>query len=260
MKSKAFAIALPALFVTSLALAQETAKESSKELTLNTEAEKLSYVIGMDIGNSIKQLGPDADVNLDIITRAMKDVMESKETLLTPQEANEVKQAYSQKMQKQFAAQRQVQAEENLAEGKAFLEKNKAREGVKTTESGLQYEVLEEGEGPKPKEADTVTVNYRGTLIDDTEFDSSYKRGQPATFPVNGVIPGWTEALQLMPVGSKYRVYIPADLAYGERGAGQAIGPNATLIFDVELLSIGEPQTGEQQPQEKPQEGAKQGG
>lgn len=260
MKSKAFAIALPALFVISLALAQETAKESGKELTLNTEAEKLSYVIGMDIGNSIKQLGPDTDVNLDIITRAMKDVMEGKETLLTPQEANEVKQAYSQKMQEQLAAQRQVQAEKNLTEGKAFLEENKAREGVKTTESGLQYEVLEEGEGPKPKETDTVTVNYRGTLIDDTEFDSSYKRGQPATFPVNGVIPGWTEALQLMPVGSKYRLFIPADLAYGERGAGQAIGPNATLIFDVELLSIGEPQQGEQQPAETPQEGAKQGG
>jgi FKBP-type peptidyl-prolyl cis-trans isomerase FklB len=131
-------------------------------------------------------------------------------------------------------------AEKNLVESEKFLAENKAKEGVKTTASGLQYKVLKEGEGPSPKVGDTVTVNYRGTLIDGTQFDSSYDRGEPATFPLTGVIPGWTEALQLMKKGSKWMLYIPPNLAYGERGAGNRIPPNSTLIFEVELISFQE--------------------
>jgi FKBP-type peptidyl-prolyl cis-trans isomerase FklB len=146
--------------------------------------------------------------------------------------ANEVRSAQEAKAKEAGAG--------NRKEGDAFLAANKAKEGVKTTADGLQYKVLTEGNGPKPTANDTVTVNYRGTLLNGKEFDSSYKRGQPASFPVGGVIKGWTEALQLMPVGSKYQLFIPPDLAYGDRGAGGDIGPGETLIFEVELLSIGE--------------------
>jgi FKBP-type peptidyl-prolyl cis-trans isomerase FklB len=142
------------------------------------------------------------------------------------------------KMMEKQMAQREEAAKENLREGQEFLSENAQKDGVRTTESGLQYEVIEKGSGKTPTPESTVTVHYRGTLIDGTEFDSSYRRGEPATFPVNGVIAGWTEALQLMSEGAKYKLYIPADLAYGERGAGQAIGPNETLIFDVELISV----------------------
>src|SRR5881394_3707165 len=140
-------------------------------------------------------------------------------------------------MEKQIAASKEA-AEKNKAEGEKFLEENKKKDGVKTTASGLQYKVLTEGSGAAPKETDTVVTNYRGTLIDRTEFDSSYKRGEPATFPVNRVIKGWTEALQLMKPGAKYKLLIPSNLAYGAGGAGQDIGPNSTLIFEVELLSV----------------------
>jgi FKBP-type peptidyl-prolyl cis-trans isomerase FklB len=139
----------------------------------------------------------------------------------------------------------------NKTEGETFLAANKAKDGVVTLPSGLQYKILKAGAGPKPAATDTVTVNYRGTLINGTEFDSSYKRGQPATFGVTGVIKGWTEALQLMPVGSKWQLFIPADLAYGERGAGADIAPNATLIFEVELLSIKAPEKAAEKPAEK---------
>jgi FKBP-type peptidyl-prolyl cis-trans isomerase FklB len=142
--------------------------------------------------------------------------------------------------QKEVMAKQAEVAKKNKAEGEAFLAENKKKEGVKTTASGLQYKVIKPGKGKKPKSSDTVTVNYRGTLIDGTEFDSSYKRGQPATFQVSGVIPGWTEGLQLMEEGAKWQLFIPSNLAYGERGAGGVIGPNATLIFEVELLSIQE--------------------
>jgi FKBP-type peptidyl-prolyl cis-trans isomerase FklB len=142
--------------------------------------------------------------------------------------------------QKEVMAKQAEVAKKNKAEGEAFLAENKKKEGVKTTPSGLQYKVIKPGKGKKPKSSDTVTVNYRGTLIDGTEFDSSYKRGQPATFQVSGVIPGWTEALQLMEEGAKWQLFIPSNLAYGERGAGGVIGPNATLIFEVELISIQE--------------------
>ena len=149
--------------------------------------------------------------------------------------------AFKEEMMKKHEEELKKAAEKNKKEGEAFLAENKKKEGVVTLPSGLQYKVIKEGDGQMPKDTDMVTVNYRGTLVDGTEFDSSYKRGNPATFPVNGVIPGWQEALKLMKVGSKWQLFVPAGLAYGEKGAGSTIGPNATLIFEVELLSISEP-------------------
>jgi len=147
-------------------------------------------------------------------------------------------QAFQKEMQAKMVAEMQALAAKNKAAGEAFLAENAKKEGVVVTDSGLQYKIIEEGEGPSPGPSDMATVNYRGTLIDGTQFDSSYDRGQPATFPVGGVIAGWTEALQLMKPGAKWQLFIPADLAYGERGAGKDIGPNSTLVFDVELLSV----------------------
>jgi len=171
------------------------------------------------------------DVNPDLLVAGIKDAIADKPQL-TPEQVKEVMTTFEKDMQ-----QKQKEAgEKNKAEGEKFLAENKKKEGVKTTASGLEYKVLKEGNGPQPKATDTVTVNYRGTLINGTEFDSSYKRGQPATFPVNGVIKGWTEALQLMKVGSKYQLFIPSNLAYGERSVSPEIGANSTLIFEVELL------------------------
>lgn len=171
------------------------------------------------------------DVSPDVLAAGIKDAIAGKPQL-NPDQIKEVMTAFEKDME-----QKQKEGgEKNKAEGAKFLEENKKKEGVKTTASGLQYKVLKEGNGAQPKKTDTVTVNYRGTLINGTEFDSSYKRGQPATFPINGVIPGWTEALQLMKVGSKYQLFIPSNLAYGERSVSPEIGANSTLIFEVELL------------------------
>jgi len=205
---------------------------AAEKAELKTDQEKNGYSVGYDIGRSVKtQLG---DVDTDAMTRGLKDAIGGVAPALSDQE-----------MQQRFLTMRQEAAakvaEKNKKDGEAFLAKNKGAKGVKTTASGLQYKVVTAGKGPQPKPGDTVTVNYRGTLIDGTEFDSSYKRGQPATFPLQGVIPGWTEALQLMKEGSKWMLYIPANLAYGERSAGPQIGPNSTLIFEVELLSIKKP-------------------
>ncbi len=228
-------IALPLLMASLVfpAAAQEKAAEEQK---LKTPAEELSYVLGMEIGNSLKRIG--ADIDLDIFMDALQTTLNEQETLLTPQRAREIKQAFMQKRREQQEAGRKAAGDKNLAEGEAFLAENKTKEGVITTESGLQYQMVKEGDGPKPKADDKVSVHYKGTLLDGTEFDSSHKRGQPATFPVKGVIAGWTEALQLMPVGSTYKLFIPTKLAYGERGAGGQIGPNSTLTFEVELLEI----------------------
>jgi len=177
-------------------------------------------------------------VEPDIVAKGLKDVLSGNKPLLSDDEAM----ATLTTLQNGMRAKQQEKAQQlglaNKKEGEEFLAANKSKEGVVTLPSGLQYKVLKEGTGPKPSATDSVACNYRGTLINGTEFDSSYKRGQPATFAVNGVIKGWTEALQLMPVGSKWQLFIPADLAYGERGAGADIGPNSTLIFEVELLSI----------------------
>ncbi len=210
-------------------------KKAAKE-ELKTSSEKLSYALGLEIGSSLKEIQPKID--LTIFARGVGDILEGKDLLLTSQQVAEVKKDFLKKMQEERARQGKVLAEKNRKEGEAFLSGNKKKKKVITTASGLQYIVLREGDGPVPKATDRVKVNYRGTLIDGTEFDSSYKRGQPAAFPVKGVIPGWTEALQLMKVGSKYRLFIPANLAYGTRGAGRQIGPDATLIFEIELLEI----------------------
>lgn len=196
----------------------------------------ISYCVGLDIGGSLKEIP--ADLDLDLVIMGIKDQLSGKDPLLNEAQVMKIKREFSMKIQEERAKKMETASTENKDEGTKFLEANKARKGVSVTSSGLQYEVVKEGAGASPKATDTVKVHYRGTLISGTEFDSSHKRGEPATFPVNRVIPGWTEALQLMKVGSVYKLYIPSDLAYGERGAGRDIGPNSTLIFEVELLGI----------------------
>jgi FKBP-type peptidyl-prolyl cis-trans isomerase len=205
-------------------------------LTLKTQKEKTSYAMGMNFGTGLRKQS--IEIDPAILARGLRDAFANGKTLMTEEEARAVlTQLQTDLRKKQQEVAEQVGAA-NKKQGLEFLEANKAKEGVVALPSGLQYKVLKEGTGPKPASTDTVVCNYRGTLLDNTEFDSSYKRGQPATFPVTGVIKGWTEALQLMPVGSKWELFIPAELAYGERGAGGQIGPNATLVFEVELLSI----------------------
>ncbi len=211
---------------------------AAEEMTLKSEKDKVSYIIGREIGNNLKS--QTIDVDPEILARGIKDAISGAKPIMTEEEMKEVMTAF----QKEVMAKRQELTkqlgEKNKKEGEAFLAENKTKEGVKTLPSGLQYKVIKAGTGKKPKAADTVTTQYRGTLTDGTEFDSSYSRGQPATFPVNGVIPGWTEALQLMEEGAKWQVFVPSNLAYGERGAGPRIGPNATLIFEIELISVQE--------------------
>lgn len=212
-------------------VASLAAAHAQEAPALKTQKDKLSYSIGVNIGNSLKQEG--MEIDLAILSAGLKDAFSGAKLQLTEQQMAEVFTAFQQEhLQKQAEA-----AEKNKKAGEAFLAENKKKEGVKTTASGLQYQIITEGKGPKPTAGDTVKTNYRGTLIDGTEFDSSYKRGEPAVFPVTGVIPGWTEALKMMPVGSKWKLYIPADLAYGEHGQGP-IPPNSTLIFEIELLGI----------------------
>ena len=206
------------------------------DLVLETPKDKASYAIGMNIAKGIQKQSIDVDPN--IVARGLKDALAGGKTLLTDDEATAAMKDLQAEMKKAQEEKMQLAGDANKKEGDAFLAANKAKEGVVTLPSGLQYKILTEGAGPKPTASDSVVCNYRGTLINGTEFDSSYKRGQPATFPVGQVIKGWTEALQLMPVGSKWQLFIPSDLAYGPRGAGRDIGPNATLMFEVELISI----------------------
>jgi FKBP-type peptidyl-prolyl cis-trans isomerase len=210
--------------------------QSALAQNLENDAEKLGYTIGMDIGNSLKQQS--ADLDLDAMFSAIRAVYDGEETLLTTEEATAIRQSFMQQQREQAEAERLAQLEVNKTEGEAFLAENAQRDEVTVTDSGLQYEVIEAGSGAKPAATDTVTVHYRGKLLDGREFDSSYSRGEPASFPLNQVIAGWTEGVQLMSTGATYKFYIPAELAYGERGAGDMIGPNSTLIFDVELLEI----------------------
>jgi FKBP-type peptidyl-prolyl cis-trans isomerase FklB len=200
-----------------------------KSPQLKDQKDKVSYSIGLNIGFNLNR--QNVQINPDVLTAGIKDAIAGKPQLTTDQ-VKEVMTAFEKDMQqKQKAA-----GEKNASDGAKFLEENKKKEGVKTTASGLQYKAIKEGTGAQPKAADTVTVNYRGTLINGSEFDSSYKRGEPAIFPLNGVIKGWTEGLQLMKVGSKYQFFVPPNLAYGERTVGPDITPNSTLIFEVELL------------------------
>ena len=205
-----------------------------KSPPLKDQKDKVSYSIGMNIGFNLSR--QKVDINPDILAAGIRDSLAGKPQLTTDQ----VKEVMAQ-FEKDIEQKQKQAGEKNKTDGAKFLEDNKKKPGIKTTASGLEYKVEKDGTGAQPKPTDVVTVNYRGTLMDGTEFDSSYKRGQPATFPVNGVIKGWTEALQLMKVGSKYQLFVPANLAYGERSVSPEIGPNATLIFEVELLDAKAP-------------------
>lgn len=198
---------------------------------IKTDEQIGSYMMGQQIGNEIKSQG--IDIDLDIFTMSIKDVLAGKPSKVEPQKAQEAIGRLRQKMQSKMSKD----ASANKEKGKKFLEENKKKSGVKTTASGLQYEVITEGKGAKPKETSTVKVHYKGTLTTGEEFDSSYKRNEPAEFPLNGVIRGWTEGLQLMSVGSKYKLYIPSELGYGDRGMPN-IPAGSTLVFEVELLEI----------------------
>jgi FKBP-type peptidyl-prolyl cis-trans isomerase len=206
-------------------------------LTLKTQKEKASYAIGMNIGKNLKR--DSVEVDPAVLYRALKDAYSGSKLLLTDEEAKSALTTLQTEVRAKEEAKTKAAAVENKKTGEAFLAANKTKEGVVTLPSGLQYKIIKEGTGPKPTAEDTVLCHYRGTLVDNTEFDSSYKRGEPLKIPVGGVIKGWTEAIQLMPVGSKWQLFIPSDLAYGERGApGSPIGPNSTLVFEVELISI----------------------
>jgi FKBP-type peptidyl-prolyl cis-trans isomerase FklB len=213
-----------------------TKSASASALTLKTQKDKGSYALGMKIGGDLKKQGVNAAVDPAVAALGFRDALAGTKPLLTEDEER----AALMQLQAEVRGKQQEEGSAARKEGEAFLSANKAKEGVVRLPSGLQYKILAAGTGPKPTANDTVTCNYRGTLLNGKEFDSSYKRGHPETFPVGGVIKGWTEALQLMPVGSKWQLFIPADMAYGDRGAGGDIGPGETLIFEVELLSIGE--------------------
>ncbi len=229
--------------VAMLAACSQQKVEAPKQAALDSETSKVSYAIGLDIANSLKSLG--TDIDRIAFTEALNARLDGTKTRLNAEEATKVKQDFFQKRAVKQAEERKAAGAENKAKGEKFLAENAKKDGVTTTASGLQYEVLKMGDGAKPVATDTVTVNYRGTRLDGTEFDSSYKRNKPISFPLNGVIKGWTEGVQLMPVGSKFKFYIPSNLAYGEHGAGALIAPNSTLIFEVELLAIGDKKSAE---------------
>jgi len=209
---------------------------ASAEKGLDTLEQKASYSFGVDFAKRLKQQGIDLDIQA--LTRGIEDQASGGKLAFEQGEMDQVKAEYTTQLRAKLLEEQQKIAAENLEAGKKFLAENAKKEGVVTTESGLQYKVIKSGDGPTPGPEDTVTTHYRGTLIDGREFDSSYSRGQPASFPVKGVIAGWTEALQLMKVGDKWEVYIPSDLAYGAAARGDVIQPNSTLVFELELLEI----------------------
>jgi FKBP-type peptidyl-prolyl cis-trans isomerase FklB len=228
-----FIICLATVLVASIGLAQDKTE-------LKDQKEKASYAIGLELGNSLKK--GKMDVNTNTLVKGLNDGLSGAKPLLTEDQVKETMTTLQKEMMEKQAAAAKEAGEKNAEAGKKFLDENKKKEGVKTTASGLQYKVLNEGKGESPKETDMVITNYKGTLLDGTEFDSSYKRNEPATFPVNRVIKGWTEALLLMKPGAKYQLFIPSNLAYGERAVGDKIGPNSTLIFEVELVAIKPPE------------------
>jgi FKBP-type peptidyl-prolyl cis-trans isomerase len=226
------------------------AKSATTPLALKTQKDKFSYSLGMKMGENLHRQS--VPVDPAILARGLRDGLAGGKTLLTDEQAQAALSEVQNDLRKKQQEKMQEAGTANKKEGEAFLTANKAKEGVVALPSGLQYKILKEGTGPKPAASDTVVCNYQGTLIDGKEFDSSYKRGQPATFPVSGVIKGWTEALQLMPVGSKWQLFIPADLAYGDRGPSPEIGPDSTLVFEVELLSIADKSKEAPQPGKDP--------
>ena len=214
----------------------ETPAQKAPASPLTTTKEKFSYAVGMNLGGMLRQ--QPLDIDPKILIRGLQDTLENKTPALTEEEAKAVFVQVQAETRKKEMEKRKEEGAANKKAGEAFLSENKSKPGIVTLPSGLQYKILQEGTGPKPAVSDTVVCNYRGTFLDGKEFDSSYKRGKPATFPVGGVIKGWTEALQLMPVGSKWQLFIPSDLAYGDAGAGKDIPPGSTLTFEVELVSI----------------------
>jgi FKBP-type peptidyl-prolyl cis-trans isomerase len=232
----AFCVSLLALAGCNESKAPEDAANADGGAAISTDAQRMGYSLGASMGRQFRN--DKLQVDADALAKGVLEGFTADKLALTDEEVaagmQQLQKTHSERMQ----AEQKAAADKNLAEGEAFLKDNATKEGVVTTESGLQYRIVTAGEGPKPGAEDVVKVHYRGTLIDGTEFDSSYKRGEPVTFPVGGVIPGWVEALQLMPVGSKWELYIPSGLAYGPGGAGNQIGPNSALKFEVELLSI----------------------
>lgn len=214
---------------------KEAAEPVKKEVTLTTDEQKVSYIIGQNFGTSVKRDGFDVDV--DSFVLGLNEAKEGKEGRFSAEDSQKIMMEFQQKMQAKIQAEQEAAASENIAKGEAFLAENAKKEGVVVTESGLQYKELVAGEGQTPKATDTVVVHYSGTLLDGTEFDSSYKRGEPAEFPVGNLIPGWVEALQLMNEGDEWELYIPSDLAYGPGGSA-AIPANSTLIFKMKLIEI----------------------
>jgi len=229
-----------------------TTSKADAPVTLKTDKDKFSYAIGISVAKTIKR--QQAEVDADLVSKGLKDELSGGKVLLSDEEAQAVLTKAQTEMRAKMEEKNAAQGKENKAKGEAFLADNKKKPGVVTLPSGLQYKIVTEGTGPKPTASDTVICNYRGTLVDGKEFDASSKHGGPATFPVNRVIKGWTEALQLMPVGSKWQLFIPSDLAYGDN-APPDIGPGSTLVFDVELVSI-QGKTDPHDPDKKP-EGAK---
>jgi len=239
---KSFIVAVVGLMVvvSGAAVGQDAEKKAAPAADtsgLKDLKSKAFYGIGLGLGRNLKSAGIDADA--DLIARGIKDGLSGGKTLLTDEQIQQVMQEFQQEIVARKMEENKVAVEKNKKEGDAFLAANKSKPGVVTTASGLQYKIVKPGTGAIPKATDTVTTHYKGTLIDGTEFDSSYKRGEPASFPVNGVIRGWTEALQLMKTGSKWQLYIPSDLAYGPNGSPPKIGPNSVLVFDIELLGVG---------------------
>jgi FKBP-type peptidyl-prolyl cis-trans isomerase len=238
---KKFAVLSCFLMLPVLAYAEDVAPAAATPAVTPELQNKFSYAIGRDIGKSLQ---PVHDVvNIDLLKQGMDDALAGKPGNYTDAELQAVKTEMGKALQARMQVAEAAAAEANLKASNAFLKKNGKRKGVKTTASGLQYEVITAAKGPHPKESSIVTVHYRGTLEDGTEFDSSYARNTPATFALGQVIPGWTEGVQLMSKGAKYKFYVPPELAYAERGAGERIGPNTMLIFEVELISFEEPPT-----------------
>ena len=216
--------------------AEKKTEGKAGKVELKNFSDRVSYMIGTDIGASLRE--NQAEVDPDLVSRGLADSFLERPLLMTADEIDKVKQEFTDKLQKDYQAKQAETAAKNLAEGEKYLAENAKKPGVVTTDSGLQYEVVTQGTGPKPGPDATVKVHYRGTLLDGTEFDSSYKRGEPVVLKLASLIPGWSEALQLMPVGSKYKLVLPSTLAYGDKEVGPDIGPNATLLFDIELLGI----------------------
>lgn len=250
MKKVLIMFVLAAFFAFSCGKSESEKPAAGPEITkadLKTEEDNVSYCLGFSMGSSFKK--EDLKVNLDVYAKGMKDGFTGGGQILNEDEIAQTMMAFQQKMRakkqaeyKQMMEERKKLGEENKIKGKEFLEANKAKEGIVTLKSGLQYKILNKGSGASPKATDTVKCEYRGTTIDGREFDSSYKRGEPATFALNRVIKGWTEGLQLMKEGGKWQFFVPPELGYGERGAGQDIGPNEVLIFEIELLNIEKPE------------------